>query len=307
MLRIKKLNMAIALFLAIIMLLSAIAIPGSQDILTLNSTENKKTAIYPLGDNESGINAVLVDVKVQKIVDSNGENNEWFEEIRGYIGDLIKFRINVSNNREYDLSKLEVTIEVLSEFLEYIANSARVNSNSEDPIINGDYLTWEVDELISYEDLIIEFIALAVSETSIEGAESQVSVVAELDSKYDLELATKRNQINSTELEIQQLQDIKETTKGELEGINSTIVGLEYKISENNTLLSEKQGLAESLSSEIIILNNSLSNNTAELDQINLEIADIESAISDEINVLILNFGFNVDSGSNGVTKTRSL
>ena len=32
-----------------------------------------------------------------------------------------------------------------------------------------------------------------------------------------------------------------------------------------------------------------------------------ESTISDEINVLILNFGFNVDSGSNGETKTRSL
>jgi len=109
----------IAIFLASILLLSAILIPANQEILTKRSMMAKGEEADFLGANESELNPIKVDIKVQKITDLNAQNEIWYNSVRVFVGNLVGFKVTLSNVIEFDL----VNIRVINSFSSDVLSS----------------------------------------------------------------------------------------------------------------------------------------------------------------------------------------
>jgi len=194
----------IALFLSIIMLSSVVIITDGQQNLISNSMDAKNLEIDLLGDNATDINAIGVDVKVQKYDEFNPNNSEWFDKIRIYVEDIVRFKITVNNICKYDLINVQVIDKLPpSNIMIYILESSTVNGEPQKPLIqdtgDGERLIWDIDEFLSNREIVIIFGMEAVDVTEIGGVRNEVSVSFNLNPRYAAELAAQKGTLTSME------------------------------------------------------------------------------------------------------------
>ena len=147
MIKSNKFNLKFGLLLSILLLISAIAVPGFQQIPNMKLMRLHNSEQIPLGDDDEITEVIEVDIKVQKIKNFNEEDNNWYKKIEVFIGNILRFNISVKNLVNYDLVNVKI-VNILSSYdIEYIINSGIVNDIPEEPNIKGKNLTWYVSEL----------------------------------------------------------------------------------------------------------------------------------------------------------------
>jgi uncharacterized repeat protein (TIGR01451 family)/fimbrial isopeptide formation D2 family protein len=141
----------------------------SAEVISAGTNINTATArayehccnIYIEGSGTATVNVIALrpDIAVEKYVWDG--NCFWVKETSKYAGEIVTFRIVVENTGECDLYNILIE-DTLSDSLDYVVNSATLNGDPYEPVINGKNLTWTWNTLAPEETLEIIFNATVV-------------------------------------------------------------------------------------------------------------------------------------------------
>ena len=107
----------------------------------------KEEEINVLGDGGPEINAISIDIKIQKVDETGSGIAEFFDNINVYVGDTIRFNVIVTNLIQYNLSDIKIINKLpYSYFLTFIEGYNEENKISA-VSLKDELLTWEIEEL----------------------------------------------------------------------------------------------------------------------------------------------------------------
>ncbi|RLF93354.1 hypothetical protein DRN50_07370, partial [Thermococci archaeon] len=269
---------AIAALLAVFILItSSLAVTGGSTIEDNNGIDTTQST-------NSENHVVRVDVKVRI---TNGISNEWTDAVDILVGDLVDFKVTVTNVNSYDLKDV-VLLDVLppSNILMLIGDTL-ISSETESIDVQDGKIIAMFKELKNGSSVFIRFTMKALQSSTVEGVSNSAVASASLDPKYETDILSLKELVNDKKIKIQQLTQEITSKQEKLAEINERIEQLNI---QEETLNKEITMLKEQMTQKIqskVELENEINNISSEISILTTEINSLQQSIQDiqiEIN-----------------------
>ena len=225
---------AIAALLAVFILItSSLAVTGGSTIEDNNGIDTTQST-------NSENHVVRVDVKVRI---TNGISNEWTDAVDILVGDLVDFKVTVTNVNSYDLKDV-VLLDVLppSNILMLIGDTL-ISSETESIDVQDGKIIAMFKELKNGSSVFIRFTMKALQSSTVEGVSNSAVASASLDPKYETDILSLKELVNDKKIKIQQLTQEITSKQEKLAEINERIEQLniqEETLNKEITMLKEQ-------------------------------------------------------------------